>query len=226
VAGLAFVGEVATAWQPDRAAASPIAPARSTQPASSGWNDLMMSGRRELLGGPEPRTIEVVGYDSSWPWRFARERARIAAAIGAVAGRIDHIGSTAVAGLAAKPIIDIQVSVDDPEDEQAYAPALENAGYRLRVREPGHRMLRTSTLDVHVHVCAAGGDWERRHLLFRDWLGADSSGRALYAAAKRDLARRDWPDMNAYAEAKTIVILQILGRAERWASETGWTAER
>ena len=185
-----------------------------------------MRGRTELLGGPERRTIEVVGHDSSWPRRFAREHARVAGALGPVARRIDHIGSTAVDGLAAKPIIDIQVSVDDPEDEQTYVPALERAGYRLRVREPGHRMRRTSTLELHVHVCAVGGDWERRHLLFRDWLRVDSSDRALYAETKRDLAKRDWPDMNAYADAKTSVIRQVLARAERWASETGWTAGR
>lgn len=74
----------------------------------------------------------------------------------------DRIGSTAVVGLPAKPIIDIDVSVDDPDDEAMHVPALERAGYRLRVRERGHRRLRPAALDVHVHVCATGSDWERR----------------------------------------------------------------
>jgi GrpB-like predicted nucleotidyltransferase (UPF0157 family) len=83
-------------------------------------------------------------------------------------------------------------------------------------------MLRTPDVDVHVHVCPAGGEWERRHLLFRDWLRVDAADRQRYAAAKRQLARRDWPDMNAYADAKTMVIQQITVRAEQWACLTSW----
>jgi GrpB-like predicted nucleotidyltransferase (UPF0157 family) len=176
----------------------------------------------QLLGGQERRAIQVVAYDPAWLARFEHERQRIAAALGAGARRVDHIGSTAVPGLAAKPIIDIDLSVDDPDDERAYVPALAHAGYRLRVREPGHRMLRTSTLDVHVHVCAAGSDWEVRHLLLRDWLRTDPRDRAAYAALKQDLAPRDWSDMNAYAAAKCELIQQITDRAERWAAATGW----
>jgi GrpB-like predicted nucleotidyltransferase (UPF0157 family) len=177
----------------------------------------------ELLGGRERRRIELVPYDVSWPARFERERSRIAAALGDRVRRIDHIGSTAVVGLVAKPIIDIEVSVGDVENEESYVPALERAGYRLRVRESGHRMLRTAALDVHVHVCSAGSDWERRHLLFRDWLRRDVDDRERYAKTKRQLALRDWPDMNAYADAKGAVIEQITARAERWAAETLWT---
>jgi GrpB-like predicted nucleotidyltransferase (UPF0157 family) len=176
----------------------------------------------ELIGGLESRTIQIVEYDPSWPERFARERTRIAAALGAVARRIDHIGSTAVDGLAAKAIVDIDVSVEDPDDEDAYVPVLERAGYRLRVREAGHRMLRTPALDVHVHVCEIGSDWERRHLLFRDWLRIDSADRIHYAEAKRDLACRDWADMNAYADAKNEIVRQIMVRAEQWAQATTW----
>jgi GrpB-like predicted nucleotidyltransferase (UPF0157 family) len=176
-----------------------------------------------LIGGPERRTIAIVSYDPSWTERFEQERSRILDALGPVARRIDHVGSTAVPGLAAKPIVDIDLSVDDPDDEPAYVPALERAGYQLRVRERAHRMLRTSDLDVHVHVCPAGGEWERRHLLFRDWLRVDTTDRERYAAAKRQLARRDWPDMNAYADAKTMVIQEITADAEQWARATSWT---
>lgn len=176
----------------------------------------------ELIGGRERRPIELAAHDVAWPTRFEHERGRIAAALADRARRIDHIGCTAVVGLVAKPIVDTDVSVDDVDDEAAYIPALEDAGYRLRVREPGHRMLRTPGLDVHVHVCSAGSDWERRHLLFRDWLRVDPDDRERYARAKQELAGRDWPDMNAYAEAKDGIIEQITARAERWAVETSW----
>lgn len=177
----------------------------------------------ELIGGPEKREIEMVAYRLSWPGRFEQERLRIAQALGPVARRIDHIGSTAVRGLLAKPIIDIDLSVDDPDAEGAFLPALEQVGYHLRVREPGHRLLRSLGLDIHVHVCGLGGAWERRHLLFRDWLQADENDRALYSEAKRGLADRDWADMNEYAATKSEVIAEITERAERWARSTSWS---
>ncbi|MFE6968549.1 GrpB family protein [Isoptericola sp. NPDC057653] len=176
----------------------------------------------ELVGGVERREIVLVEPDPAWPARFARERERIAAALGPVAVRIDHVGSTSVPGLAAKPIVDIDVSVPDVEDEDAYLPALLAAGYLLRVREPGHRLVRTPDLGVHVHVCSAGSDWERLHLLFRDRLRHDAGDRAAYAALKRELAAREWPSMNHYAEAKGELIAEITARAEAWASATGW----
>ena len=146
--------------------------------------------------------------------------------VGAVARRVDHVGSTAVPGLAAKPIVDIDLSVPDVDDEPSYLPALERAGYLLRVREPGHRLVRTAERDVHVHVCPAGSDWERRHLLFRDRLRADRRDRAAYAALKLDLAGREWADMNAYADAKGPLIADITRRAEGWAQRVGWTVDR
>lgn len=158
-------------------------------------------------------------------------------ALGAVALRVDHIGSTSVAGLVAKPIIDVDVSVSDPDDEVSYLPQMLVAGYLLRVREPGHRMFRTPDLDVHVHVCAKGSQWERRHLLFRDWLRHNERDRAAYGQLKTDLARREWSDMNTYAAAKGPLIAAIntyaaakgpliaaiTERAERWAGAGGWT---
>jgi GrpB-like predicted nucleotidyltransferase (UPF0157 family) len=176
----------------------------------------------ELIGGHEKREIRIVSPDPEWPGMFARERARIAAALGPAAIRIDHIGSTAVAGLPAKPIIDIDVSVAEPDVEDTYLPRLIAAGYHLRVREPGHRMLRTTDLSVHVHICQAGSDWERRHLLFRDWLRRDARDRAAYAKMKVSLAAQEWTDMNVYAAAKGPIIAEITGRAERWATCTQW----
>jgi GrpB-like predicted nucleotidyltransferase (UPF0157 family) len=176
----------------------------------------------ELIGGLEKREIRVVPYDPRWAERFERERERILAALGALARRVDHVGSTSVPGLAAKPIIDIDVSVPDIRDEAAYLAPLLATGYRLRVREPGHRLVRTPERDVHVHVCSAGSEWEWRHLLFRDWLRINGPDRVAYERLKQRLAHQDWTDMNAYAAAKLPLIDEITQRAEAWARHTGW----
>jgi GrpB-like predicted nucleotidyltransferase (UPF0157 family) len=179
---------------------------------------------RVLIGGRERRTIEIADHDSAWAQRYEALRAPLAAALRDVATRIDHVGSTAVPGLGAKPIVDVQVSVPDPDDEDAFGPALEALGYALRVREPGHRMYRAPALDVHVHVWESGSEDERRHLLFRDWLRCAPADRQLYEQVKRDLAACEWADMNEYADAKTAVIGQIAARAEAWAAASKWTA--
>jgi GrpB-like predicted nucleotidyltransferase (UPF0157 family) len=168
-----------------------------------------------LIGGREPGIVRLVDYDLGWPARFDSERARISAALGPLARRIEHIGSTAVPGLAAKPIIDVLVEVDDPEAEPLYAPQLESAGYLLRVREPRHRMFRTPARDVHVHIWPAGSTETLDYLLLRDRLRTHAGDRRLYEGAKRALADRHWPDMNYYAEAKGAVIEEIKARARR-----------
>ena len=173
-----------------------------------------------LIGGREDREIVIVEYSPGWPARFEQERERIAAALGGLARRIAHVGSTAVPGLAAKPIVDLLVTVDDPDDEAAYLPALERAGYVLRVREPGHRMFRTPERDVHVHIWEAGSDEERRHLVFRDRLRASEEDRREYEQTKRALAAR-FRDMNDYADAKSDVITRIMARAARDAAHRG-----
>lgn len=166
-----------------------------------------------LIGGRERREIVIVDYDPAWPARFEHERARIDAALGGTARGIHHIGSTSVRGLAAKPIIDILVIVDDPDDELAFEPALTGAGYELRVREPGHRMFRTPAKDVHVHVLAQGDSEVDRHLAFRDQLRSSSEDRERYEQLKRSLAEREWSDMNHYADAKGPLIDEIIARA-------------
>jgi GrpB-like predicted nucleotidyltransferase (UPF0157 family) len=180
-------------------------------------------GDVELIGGPEKRDIVIEPYSAAWPDSFEAHRRRITDALGAVARRVDHVGSTAVTGLAAKPIVDIQVSVIDVEDEASYLKPLVAAGYRLRVREPGHRMFRTPGLDVHVHMCDAGSDWERRHLLLRDWLRQSADDREGYADLKIRLHRQDWDTMNHYADAKSALIAEMTVRAEEWAMSTGWS---
>jgi GrpB-like predicted nucleotidyltransferase (UPF0157 family) len=168
-----------------------------------------------LIGGREPVDIVIAAYDPAWPARFAAERERIASALGATARSIEHIGSTAVPGLAAKPIVDVLVEVADPDAEAAYVPALEAAGYEPRVREPGHRMFRTSARDVHVHVWASGSAEVRDYLLLRDRLRADPRDRERYEQVKRSLARGRWADMNHYADAKSAVIAEIKANPQR-----------
>lgn len=173
----------------------------------------------------EMRKIKIVPADPAWPEKFAAERDKLAAALGAKALRIDHIGSTSVPGLTAKPIIDIDLSIADVDAEEDYLPALIAAGYHLRVREPGHRMVRTMDLGVQVHICNAGSDWERRHLLFRDWLRRAPADRQAYGELKEHLVQQDWPGTNAYASAKGPLIAEITARAEAWARDSRWTYE-
>jgi GrpB-like predicted nucleotidyltransferase (UPF0157 family) len=175
------------------------------------------------IGDREGGPVVVADYDESWPARFEEQRVRISRALGEAALRIDHIGSTAVPGLAAKPIVDVQVSVRDTDQESLYVQPLEAAGYQLRVREPAHRMLRTPERDVHVHVWPAGSGDERRHLLFRDWLRHSRPDREAYEALKRELALQDWEDRQDYAEAKGPLICEIMQRAEAWATASCWS---
>ncbi len=194
-------------------------------PDQSRENDAM-ANEIELIGGEEKRSIVIVAYDPSWPDRFEAERAKIDGALMDTPHKVWHVGSTSVVGLSAKPVIDMQVAVPDPERENDYLPLLIEAGYVLRVREPMHRMLRTAELDVQIHVCAAGSNWERRHLLFRDWLRTSEEDRLLYERTKSSLAQNDWPTINHYAEAKSSVIDEFTSRAEEWASTTEWSVER
>jgi GrpB-like predicted nucleotidyltransferase (UPF0157 family) len=173
---------------------------------------------RVLIGGRERRDIVIEGYNPDWPKRFERERDRIAGALGPRCGRIDHVGSTAVPGLAAKPIIDIQLVVSDVDDEDSYLPALVAAGYVLRVRDLGHRMFRTPDFGVHVHLWKSEADVHRR-ILFRDWLRRSDEDRQRYENLKRQLAERQWEDMNYYAQAKGELIAKIMERAEAWARD-------
>lgn len=170
-----------------------------------------------LIGGVEKRAIKIVDYDTEWPSKFETHRKMIAVALGHAALLIEHIGSTSVPGLAAKPIIDILVVVADSAAESAYLPQLEAAGYVLRVREPEwneHRMFRTREEDVHVHVYSAGCPEIQRNLRFRDRLRQNIDDRRRYEQTKRELAVRNWPDMNAYADAKSEVIESIIAASE------------
>jgi 16S rRNA processing protein RimM len=158
----------------------------------------------------EPRPpIEVVDYDPSWPARFEAEAERLSAALGDVAVRIEHVGSTSVPGLAAKPTIDIQLSVVSFEPAEPYRQPLERLGYEFvaDAEFPEHRFFgwpwRAQPRQVNLHVCEVGSEWERRHPAFRDRLRADPVARDDYARLKRALALEHGNDVESYAEAKT-----------------------
>jgi GrpB-like predicted nucleotidyltransferase (UPF0157 family) len=174
-------------------------------------------GELEALAAP----IEIRDYDPAWPELYEREAARIRDALGACVVRLEHAGSTSVPTLPAKPIIDIVLEVPDSGDEPAYVPALEAAGYVLRIREPdrlAHRMFKGPGPDrnVNLHVYSAGCEETGRMLLFRDWLRSNAADRNHYAAVKRELAARDWKYGQQYADAKTAVVSEIMERAQAW----------
>jgi len=167
---------------------------------------------------PHNAPIKLAKYDPGWPALFDREADRIGTVLGSAALRIEHVGSTSVPGLAAKPIIDILLVVTDSGDEPSYLPALEAAGYVLRVREPDwfeHRLLKGPDTDVNVHVFSDGSAESDQMLIFRDRLRASTADRELYEGTKRELAGRTWRHMQHYATAKSAVVQEILGRARR-----------
>jgi GrpB-like predicted nucleotidyltransferase (UPF0157 family) len=169
-----------------------------------------------IIMRPLSSKIVIADYDPAWPAIFEREASRIREALGDRALRVEHTGSTSVPGLAAKPIIDILLLVADSADERAYAPALQNAGYILRIREPEwheHRMFKGPDTPVNLHVFSSGCSEIGRVLLFRNWLRSNAADRDLYARAKRALAQRDWQSVDDYAHAKTAVIEEIIERA-------------
>ena len=165
-----------------------------------------------VVGELTPRTVEVVPYDAGWPARFAVVDDRVRAALGDRVLALAHVGSTAVPGLAAKPIIDADLTVADSADEAAYVPDLEAAGFVLRVREPDweeHRMLTVPDRSVNLHVFSPGAGEPQRHLMFRDWLRASNDDRASYAILKSVLARRGFTDGMDYNNHKAALVYDI-----------------
>ena len=176
--------------------------------------------RKHTVGDLQPRSgpVEIVVYSPEWPERFEAEARNIRRALGGIALGVEHVGSTAVPGLAAKPVIDIVLVVPDSSRENQYAPPLEAAGYRLRIREAGwheHRMFASLTEDVNLHVFSRGCPEVDRMMQFRDWLRTSEADRELYAQTKRALARQQWKSTQNYADAKTAVVEAIMTRASR-----------
>jgi GrpB-like predicted nucleotidyltransferase (UPF0157 family) len=170
------------------------------------------------VGGLAPLTepILIVDYDPTWPRLFQREAERVKAALGDKVVLLEHVGSTSVPELAAKPRIDMLLVVANSADEPAYVPALEAVGYVLHIREPDwyeHRMFNGPDTAVNLHVFSPGCPEIERMLLFRDWLRDNTSDRQLYERTKRELARQNWKYIQNYADAKTAVVEEILARA-------------
>jgi GrpB-like predicted nucleotidyltransferase (UPF0157 family) len=171
--------------------------------------------------------IEIVSYDPAWPQRFAELGADLRRALGDVALRIDHIGSTAVPGLAAKPIIDVQVSVASFEPLAAFKAPLEGLGYVFRAdnTERTKRYFREppGACRTHIHVRRAGSFSEQFPLLFREYLRTHRADAAEYAALKNHLAQRHLENRHAYTEAKQPFTWEVIRRADEWAQQEGWT---
>ena len=170
--------------------------------------------------------ISVVPYDPEWVGEFEREAAAIRNALGDVLVRIEHVGSTAVLGLPAKAIIDIQVSVGDIEEREAFVRPLERLGYLFAPDpdSPDYHFFgkpRERPRRYHVHVCAAGSGEEMRHLVVRDFLRLHPNETARYADFKRDLARRSHHDRLAYIEGKEPFMRDLEQRAVGWSKAHG-----
>jgi GrpB-like predicted nucleotidyltransferase (UPF0157 family) len=153
------------------------------------FDDSPPPGADPWLPGAAPATgIEVTDPDPAWPRRYEELAGRIREALGWRVLQLEHVGSTAVPGLPAKPVIDIDLTVADPGRERDYVPALEAAGFRLVIREPwwyGHRALRAVEPRCNLHVFGPDSPEPVRHRIFRDWLRGNAGERDRYAAAKR-----------------------------------------
>ena len=190
-----------------------MSPMDETEPGRS--SDERIRGRRCELKSHSV-SIALCDYDPEWPELFAREDDRIRGVLGATALQVEHVGSTSVPGLIAKPIIDIVLVVPDSADEASYLPALQKAGYVLTMREPDwfeHRLFNGPDTNINVHVFTVGAVEIDRMLRFRDWLRNSDTDRVYYAQTKRELAGRTWRHIQDYAEAKTAVIAEIVDRA-------------
>jgi GrpB-like predicted nucleotidyltransferase (UPF0157 family) len=170
------------------------------------------------IGDLKPHNGPIVlrDYSPEWPALFVREAARVRKALGARVLRLEHVGSTSIPGLAAKPIIDMLLAVADSSDEAAYVPAMEAGGYVLRIREPDwnqHRLFKGPDTNINLHVFSRSCPEIDRMLLFRDWLRSNDAERELYLRTKRELAKREWKYVQNYADAKTAVVEEIIARA-------------
>lgn len=172
------------------------------------------------VGERKPHNAQVFLQEYTPEWRrlYEQEAAWINRALADRVKLLEHVGSTSVEGLPAKPVIDIVFEVADAADEEAYVPPLEQAGFRLHIREPDwyeHRLFKSSRTDVNLHVFSQGEEETKRMLAFRDRLRSSEDDRERYAADKRRLAAKKWRHIQDYADEKTAVIQSILTGAAR-----------
>ncbi|MFJ9623211.1 GrpB family protein [Streptomyces sp. NPDC101181] len=171
------------------------------------------------------RKVEIVPYDPLWPVQFAALGTLLRAALTDVA-RIDHVGSTSVPGLSAKPIIDVQISVTALTPDDPFRRPLEELGFRYRRDNPdlSKRYFREApgSRRTHIHVRRAGSLDEQLNLVFRDYLRSHPESSRRYARTKQELAARYRYDAQAYTESKSPFIWETLREAASWSQETGW----
>jgi GrpB-like predicted nucleotidyltransferase (UPF0157 family) len=169
-------------------------------------------GARRRVDGP----IHLADYDPEWPILYEREATRVRDLLGDRVHLLEHIGSTSVPGLPAKPIVDMLLVVADSGDEPAYVPSMETGGYAVRIREPDwhqHRVFKGPDTDVNLHTFSDRSIEIERMLAFRDRLRTHDDERELYLATKRELAARHWVYVQDYADAKGEVVEAIIARA-------------
>jgi dephospho-CoA kinase len=184
--------------------------------------------------------VQIVPYDTSWPGRAAAELDMLRQALGPLVVHADHIGSTAVPGMAAKDLLDLQLSVRDLEEAVAsFAAPLADLGYERLPYDRDHvpagddsdpdrwakrywRRRRHPGGDVNLHVRLAGSPNERLALLFRDWLRAHPQAVAAYARFKITLAAAVAGDLEVYTGVKDPVVDLVVAAAGQWARDTGW----
>ncbi len=162
--------------------------------------------------GGSSRAVEVVPYDEGWPAQYDGVAARVRAALGDRVRLLEHVGSTSVPGLAAKPVIDVNLVVADSGDEAAYVPALEAAGFVLRIREPDweqHRVLALEDPNTNLHVFSPGSAEPARTRMFRNWLRDHPDDREAYAALKTELAREGFAEVMDYNNHKAALVYDI-----------------
>jgi GrpB-like predicted nucleotidyltransferase (UPF0157 family) len=167
------------------------------------------------VGTPRPRSLTVVPYDAAWPAAFEDVSHRVRAALGDRVLALEHIGSTSVPGLAAKSVIDADLTVADSADEAAYLPDLEAAGFVLRIREPDweeHRLLTDGDLTINLHAFSPGAIEPQRHVLFREWLRSHRDDREDYARLKIELGQRGFTDGMDYNNHKAALVYDIYER--------------
>lgn len=186
------------------------------------WNPFQVPSPDEIAAArvdtaaQDRAAVEVVAPDPAWPTWYAEVRDRLVSALGDRALAVEHVGSTSVPGLWAKPMIDVDLTVADSGDEDAWLPDLEAAGFVLRVREPEweqHRCLRGSAPASNVHVFSPAAREPQRHVVFRDWLRTHPEDRERYAAVKREVAGRGFTDAMLYNNEKAWIVYDIYERA-------------
>lgn len=162
-------------------------------------------------------SVVLLPYDLKWAEMDQSEAARIRKALREKACVLEHIGSTAVPGLSAKPCIDIVLGVEDSADEDAYVPQLDAAGFVLRLRHPDwseHRLFKSERINVNLHVWSAGSSEIDRHVDFRNWLRAHPEDREAYNEAKQRIAAGEFATMPDYADAKNAIVQEIQSRID------------